>query len=225
VFASMSSVSRTTGLTLLLGACAGPKAPPQSAWLPDATGWVLRDVDDAGPPQWALYERDALVADVKEFRIVGVVDAEPEVAMRALRHRLVDEQYVPDSLQRRILKESETEVVFYGLTPLPFPFRDREATERLHFTHDLDTGVYRVDARLVDPGGEPPPGVVRVPVIENSWVFVPTGSGQSVFTTDTVHDIGDSVLNTLIYGPICNALVEDLYTVRELAASMVPSGG
>ena len=206
--------------TLLLSACAGPKAPTQAAWVPDATGWTLRDVDHADPPLWVLYERDALEADVKEFRIVGVVDAEPDVAMRALRYRLLDEQYIPEGLQRRILEESASTVVLYGRTPLPFPFRDREATEHLSFTHDPDAGVFRVDAKAIDPGGEPPRGVLRVPVIENSWTLAPTGSGQSVFTTDTVHDIGGAFPNSLIYGPICDQLVEDLHTVRELAASM-----
>lgn len=168
---------------------------------------------------WVLYERAARRANVKEFRVVGVVDAKPEAAARALRRRLLDEQYVPDGLHRRVLKESESEVVLYGRTSLPFPFRDREATERYRFTHDPDTGVFRVDARAIDPGGTPPRGVVRVPVIENSWVLAPLGSNQSVFTTDTVHDIGGAFPNALIYGVICDQLVEDLQTIRKLATS------
>ncbi len=98
------------GFALSVSACAQPKSPTQIAWLPDATGWNLRDFDDTEPPQWVLCERDALIADVKEFRIVGVVDAEPEVAVGALRYRLLDEQYVPEGLQRRTLKESELSV-------------------------------------------------------------------------------------------------------------------
>ena len=206
--------------TLLFGACVRPTAPTQSEWLPDATGWELVDVDDTQPPQWVLYERNALVADVKEFRIVGLIDAEPELAMRALRFRLLDDQYIPDGLQRDILHESASEVVIYGRTPLPFPFHDREATERLVFSHDEDTGVFRVDAGLIDPGDEPPKGVVRAPVIENSWVLAPTGSGQSVFTIDTVHDVGGRLLNTLIYKPVRKGLVEDVHTIEDLAASM-----
>lgn len=156
---------------------------------------------------------------MKEFRLVGVVDADPEDAAGALRYRLLDEQYVPDGLHRQVLKESESEVVLYGRTSLPFPFRDREATERYRFTHDAQTRVFRVDARAIDPGGKPPRGVVRVPVIENSWVLAPSGSGQSVFTTDTVHDIGGAFPNALIYGVICDQLVEDLHTIGELATS------
>lgn len=205
--------------TLFVSACARPDSGLQPVWLPDSTGWVLRDFDDTDPAQWLLYERAARQANVKEFRIVGVVDAEPEAVARALRVRLLDEQYVPKGLHRRILKESESEVVLYGRTSLPFPFRDREATERYRFMHDPDTRVFRVDARAIDPGGTPPRGVVRVPVIQNSWVLAPSGSGQSVFTTDTVHDIGGAFPNALIYGAICDQLVEDLHTISALATS------
>ena len=161
------------GFVMLLGACAAPSAPALD-WLPDDGGWVVRDVDDGEPPGWVLYERDAAEADVKELRIVGIIDAEPERAAQALRERLVDER--------------------------------------------SDTGVHRVDARTFDPGGEPPRGVVRVPFIRNTWVLAPTGSGQSVFTVDTIHDIGNGLLNAVIHGPICDQLVEDLQTIRALVS-------
>jgi hypothetical protein len=197
--------------------CAPPKVPPGVDWLPPSPGWQVRDVDEDEAPLWVLYERDALLADVKEIRLVGLVDSVPEVAMAALRFRLLDDQYVPDGLERTILSSSDDEVVIYGRTSLPFPFRDREATERWRFRMDPDDGVYEVVAETIDPGGEPLRGVVRTPLIRNRWVFEPWGDGHSVFTTDTIHDVGDRVLNTAIYAPIRKGLVEDLFLVRDLA--------
>ncbi|MEM6930135.1 MAG: hypothetical protein AAF602_24560, partial [Myxococcota bacterium] len=95
-------------LPLLLVGCA-VHAAPQTSWLPDATGWTVRDADDGEPPRWVAYERDAQAAPVKEIRVVGVVDATPAATMRALRTRLLDPQYVPEGLDWRILEQSETE--------------------------------------------------------------------------------------------------------------------
>jgi|GEM_PF-4520757 len=217
---TQASAPAAVGLAIALGGCGGPKAPPSASWMPDSSGWVFREAEASDSPRWVLYERDALVADVKEFRIVGVLDAEPAVAMEALRYRLLAEEYVPDMLQRRILTNTESEVEVYGLVELPFPMRDREATERMEFTHDPTTGVFRVDATLIDPGTEPPPGVVRAPVIQNSWTLAPTGTGSSVFTVDTVHDMGGTMLNVAIYGAICDGLVDDLFIINDLALSM-----
>ncbi|MFT5584753.1 MAG: hypothetical protein ACI9VR_002339 [Cognaticolwellia sp.] len=205
--------------TILLGSCAASKPGVQPSWLPDSTGWEIRKVHAGEPLDWVIYERDALVADVKEFRIVGVVDAPPKDVVRALRFRLLDDQYIPEGVQREILTESKTEIVIYGLMSLPFPLNDREATERTTFSHDPVTGVFRVDIREVDPGDEPAGGVLRIPVVRNVFVIAPTGSGKSVVTNDSVHDIGGHFPNRLIYSPVCDQLILDLLTLRELSDS------
>lgn len=208
------------GLLCLTSACAGPRALPPLQWLPPSDGWAVRDVDERQPPRWVVYERDALVADVKEFRIVGLVDAKPEVVARALRYRLLDEQYLPEGMQQwEILRESETEVDIYGRTGMPFPFNDREVTERLRFTHDARTGVHTVEAKDIDPGVDPAPGVLRIPVVQNRFEIAPAGGHRSVVTIDTVHDIGGNFPNWVIYRPVCKQLVKDIALLNELSAA------
>lgn len=211
----------TLSLTMLLSACAGAQAPHGTTWLPSSAGWSVVDVDEAEPPSWVIYERGALVAHVKEFRIVGLINADAELANRALRFRLVDEQYIPKGLMRRTIKESESEVVFYGLISVPFPFQDREVTERYRFSdHCKSSGLYQVHAREVDTAGLPPKGVVRVPLIRNSWTIQELENGQSRLTIDTVHDIGNGFLNVAIYCPIRKQLVDDLREVERIATQM-----
>jgi hypothetical protein len=205
-------------LGLLLCGCGARHLGTSPPWVPDAEGWEVREVDPGEPLSWVIYARDSPVADVKEFRIVGLVDAEPEVAMGAVRRRILDEQYQPEGLQRQILVSSESEIVVYGLFPLPFPIRDREATERMVFSHDPSTGEHRMDAAEVETDEDPPEGVLKIPVVRNSFVIEPLGPGRSVVTNDSVHDLGGRFPNWVIYGPVRRQLVEDLHLVRTLSA-------
>ncbi len=206
------------GCALLASACAGPGTISKTDWLPDFTGWHVRDVDDHVPMRWVLYQRDAAMADVKELRIVGVVEAEPAAVARALRQRLLDDTTLPEGAERRLLRESESEVEFYGFNALPFPFDDREVNERLRFAHDASTGVHTVHVKDFDPGDAPKPGVLRIPVVQNRFVIAPVGAGRSVVTMDTVHDLGGYFPNWAIYGPIADYLVQELNALNELTA-------
>ncbi|MEN0067691.1 MAG: hypothetical protein AAGA48_36520 [Myxococcota bacterium] len=214
-------VLSVAGLALLLSACAAHTAP-QLDWLPDATGWTVRDVDESEPPTWVAYHREAPEADVKEIRVVGPVDTTPDVTMAALRHRLLDEAYVPDGLELEILFESEDEVVTYGLARMPWPFRDREVTERMVFSHDPETGEFRVDVQQVDSEDEVPRGVVRVPLVRNAFVVTPTVDGTSVLTADSVHDLGGSFPNGMVYGPVRNGMIDLLFEVRAISLDLQP---
>lgn len=206
-------------VALLLGGCAHRHAEPTLDWLPDATGWTVRDVDPDESPTWVAYDRDAHGADVKEIRIVGLVDAAPQVTMKALRHRLVAQEYMPKGMTSEVLQASDDELLTYSLAPLPWPFRDRDVTERMVFTDNADAGVFRVDVSAVDTDREVPRGVVRVPVVRNSFVVTPTESGTSVLTSSSVHDMGGAFPNRVIYGPVSDGMVDLLVTVREIAVS------
>ncbi len=203
---------------LLVSACAGPRAVIQTDWLPPAKGWDVRDVDDNEPMRWVVYQRDALAADVKEIRIVGVVDAEPPAVAEALRKRLLDDTLLPDNVQRTLLKETRAEIEFYGLSSLPFPFDDREVNELLTFSHDASTGIHTIDVRNIDPDTPEKPGIVRIPVVRNKFVIAPAGRGRSAVIMDSVHDLGGNFPNWAIYGPIADHLVLELVALNELTA-------
>ncbi|MFT5681112.1 MAG: hypothetical protein ACI8RZ_002018 [Myxococcota bacterium] len=206
-------------VALLFCSCAS-RRPVESSpvWAPTAAaGWEVRDIDTSESPSWVVYERDAHVADVKAFRLVGIVDAEPDVVMRAVRERLLDARYMPKGLQWQVLQSSESEIVVYGLMPAPFPMRDREATEHMVFSHDPSTGVHRMDSREVDTEEPVPRGALRIPVSRNTFVIAPHGEGQSVVTNDSVHDLGGGFPNWAIYGPVRKQLVEDLHIVQDLS--------
>jgi len=207
------------GFVLLLCSCASRK-PVQGSpvWAPAAAGWEVRDVDASESPSWVVYERDADVADVKALRLVGIVDAEPDVAIRAVRERLLDAQYLPKGLQWQVLQSSESEIIVYGLMPAPFPMRDREATEQMVFSHEPSTGVHRMDSRELDTDEEVPRGALRIPVSRNTFVIAPLGDGQSLVTNDSVHDLGGGFPNWAIYGQVEKQLVKDLQIVRDLSA-------
>jgi hypothetical protein len=208
----------STGLALLISACAGPRAITGADWLPAADGWTVRDVDDDTPLRWVIYERPAWGADVKEFRIVGLIDGEPEAVAQALRRRLLDDDNLPDGTDRTLVRQSTSEVVFHGYTSLPFPFDDREVTERIRFRDDPRTGVFRVDVDSIDPGDAPRPGVVRVPLVQNRFVLLPAEDGRTIATIDTVHDLGDGFLNWVIHGPVCGQLVTEVEALDEMTA-------
>lgn len=160
-----------TGIATLSLACAPPPSAPEAHRLPDSEGWTVRKIDNGAPPRWVLYERDALEARVKALRIVGVVNATPKAVATALTRRLLDEANVPAGTKGEVLRRSGTEIDIYARSSLPFPFNDREVTERLRVSHDPHTHIYGVDARNIDSGRVPKPGVTRIPLVHNVFLI------------------------------------------------------
>ena len=186
-------------------------------WAPGAEdGWEIREVEREDVPSWVLYERDSSLADVKEFRIIGTVDAQPQVVMDAARERLLDDQYLPEGLEREILVETDEEIIFYGLMPTPLTMRDREVTEHLVFSDDPVSGVYRMDGREIDSDVPSAQGVLRIPLARNSVVVEPMDE-LSLLTNVSVHDIGGAFPNWVTYKPTRKQLIEDLDIVRDLS--------
>lgn len=207
---------KVAAVVLLLGGCArNVHSLPE--WAPsDGDGWEVRQVENEEAPSWVLYERDSVLADVKEFRIIGTVEAQPQVVMEATRERLLDDQYLPKGLEREVLVETDEEVIFYGLMSTPGTMRDREVTERILFSVDASTGVYRMDGQEIDADVPSARGVMRIPLARNTVVVEPMDDG-SLLTNDSVHDIGGGFPNWLTYKPTRKQLVEDLGLVRELS--------
>lgn len=207
---------KAAAAVMFLGGCTrNLQALPE--WAPThEDGWELHQVENEDPPSWALYERDSALADVKEFRIIGTVQAQPQVVMEATRERLLDDTYLPDGLERDVLVETEEEIIFYGLMPTPLTMRDREVTERLVFSTDPATGVYRMDGQEIDADVPSAPGVLRIPLARNTVVVEPIDD-YSLLTNDSVHDIGGSFPNWVTYKPTRKQLIEDLHLVRELS--------
>ena len=94
-------VRRPLGAALLLTltACAGSPVAPRTDGLPTEAGWSIRKVDDAEPPRWVLFDREAREANVKAIRLVGVVDGRPEVIAHTFRARLLDDANLPEGTQ------------------------------------------------------------------------------------------------------------------------------
>lgn len=205
--------------TCLVG-CATTRAPTDLHWLPPQPGWAVTDADEAEPATWVALDREAPGTRVKEIRVVGLVNADPETTMRALRHRLLAPEYVPEQMDVEILEESDREVLTYGLARMPWPMKDREVTERMRFSHDAKTGVFRVDVNSVDPQRETEQGVVRVDLVRSLFLVEPDGSGGSVLTASSVHDMGGAFPNRAVYAPVRKGMVDMLDEVRELSTSI-----
>jgi hypothetical protein len=197
--------------------CATTRAAPEVAWLPEATGWSVRDADPDRPLAWVMYERKAPDADVKELRIVGPVAATPTVVAQAVRRRLEELLEAPSDMERTILRRDDDELVVHGQMSLPFPFDDRAATERTRFLHDPATGVFKVIIEGIDEATPLPDGVLRIPLVRNTIVIAPAADGTSTVTMDSVHDIGGHFPNWIIYQPVCDQLLADLTAVRAFA--------
>ena len=205
------------GMVAALAACAA-QPTPQAAWIPESQGWEVRDAEEADSVTWVAYDRDAPGTDVKEIRVVGLVDSEPEVTMRALRHRLTDDEYAPEGMEIEVLERSDDELVTYGLARMPWPLRDREVTERTRFVHDAASGTFRVEVDNIDTNQAVPRGVVRVELVRNVFEVRASEHGGSVLSVSSVHDMGGAFPNSAIYTPVTDGMVEMLFDVRSLAS-------
>jgi hypothetical protein len=221
-FQRLSAQCLLISLSIFMVSCASGRGEIKADWLLQEPGWDVRDWDDNDQPDWVIYERDALIADVKELRIVALIDAPPSVAVEALWNRISDEARSNDDAEITVISESDTEITFYALASMPFPFNDREVTERIQLTHNVSTGVFRVYGAEVPQAKEPPKGVVRMPFVRNSFTLTPTGTGKSIYINDTLHDLGGNFPNWIIHLPVSKKLVEDVYKLKKATENANP---
>jgi hypothetical protein len=189
---------------------------------PAATdGWELIDQEASDRGGWALYGREKEGSEVNEYKVTGLIEAPPQIALRAAREALFNEKYLPDNQKVTILERSEERVLTYTVTEMPGLFSDRDAVIEYVFFERVGLGTFGVTWSVAPNGGPAKPeGVVRIPRLSGGWEFAADGSGRTLATCVAHADIGGNIPAWLVNRLAGDHMVQDLDNMRKLAASL-----
>ncbi len=166
---------------------------------------------------WQVFERDDPTTGLRAFRLVGPMAHAPMDAANALRARMCDPALVDEGQYREVLEVTENSCTVQSVAELPFPFQNRETTEKFVLKRDAETGTIHVVSDLVHDV-EPPEGTIRLAAMRTVATFAPLSDGRSVHTIDIVFDLGGNFPNALLNVGVGQGMVKDFEKVREIAA-------
>lgn len=155
-----------------------------------AEGWIAAEPRDDDPEGYTLYVEDTDDA-YPGYKAEGFVDAAPADAAAHIWVLMTGQEFVPEGQTRKILRQSDEELVLHTFIDMPVMVADRDLTIRITRSADPKTGVHRVSWRSIE-GEAPAPsgGVVRIPDASGYWEFAPDSPDGSRATYMTQADLG-----------------------------------
>jgi ribosome-associated toxin RatA of RatAB toxin-antitoxin module len=135
----------------------------------------------------SVYSRAAPDTDIKEMRAVTVVSAPVSNVVAMIK----DVDYYPNWMYRcseaKLLKEiSETEYIYYTVTSVPWPIKNRDMIIHAKITTDESTGIVHVSLNAVPEYLEEKPDLVRIKKFDGKWTITPQEQGEVKLVNDVL---------------------------------------
>ncbi len=132
---------------------------------------------------------------VKEFRGVGVIDADPDVVFNVLNDAESYAHFMPYVADARVLKRDKNSAVLYQRLALPLiSDRDYTIVSKHDRTDGADGPVHRLRweaANQLGPAAKA--GIVRVNLCDGSWLLEPSGPNATRATYVIYTDSGGAL--------------------------------
>lgn len=155
-------------------------------------GWKQADRRDGDRP-WTLYVETEPAPGVPAFRIETSFAVPPVVAARTLMASMAEGDATTRGERRVLLEQSADTALVHTFVDLPFMFSDRELAVRIVASHDVATGIHRVDWNDENEHLPPPEeGVLRLRT-EGYWEFRPRAPFGSFATYVSRAEVGGSL--------------------------------
>ena len=204
---------------LILASMIGTAIPVWSTTAHAGDDWELLDQDEDPKKGWVLYSRDVTKSDFPEYRIIGLIDAPPEVVAKASRVFLTKKEYTPSGQTRTVLRETEKKVVNYTVIHLPLFFDDRDVIAEIDFVAEPQRSVYGLKWKEAPKlGPKKKDGVIRMPRSRGRWEFAPAEDDQTLATCITHSEMGGSIPSWLVNGRSADFVVDSLQALRRIVA-------
>lgn len=155
-------------IALLAGLSASPTSFAQAGWS------LAKDADGI-----KVYVRSVDGSPLREFRGEVHVHATPTDVVKVLRDADAFSRWMPDVIDSKLLKATDTEQFHYLVNRAPWPVSNRDGIYHFVYAKTGDgTVTVRVDA--VPDYLPQRPGLVRIPEADGQWKLAPDAEGVSV---------------------------------------------
>ncbi len=167
-----------------------------------------------------IFNRPRKDSGLKEFKAVGVIEAEPAVVRRVLEDTPEFPRFMPYVTEARVISRQGDSHIGYQRISVPL-VGDRDYTMRVQWeTKRLDDGAFSYRSRwhsANELGPAEKPGVTRVKVNEGHWILEPAGPRQTRATYCIFCDPGGSLPSMVLNSANKTAIPKIFEAIRKQA--------
>ncbi|MEZ5040797.1 MAG: START domain-containing protein [Saprospiraceae bacterium] len=179
------------------------QAPPQP--------WKkIKEID-----QYTVYTRSSNLSSVKEIKIEASFDVNVAHFMEVLNNVPAYTDWVYKCSQAHRLKTiGEHEYIYYLISDIPFPLKDRDIV--IHSKQWFDPAIqgYRAKSVALPAFISQNPNMVRVPLLQSLWEIRPVNDKQVDIVYQILTEPGGKIPAWMVNMAIANG---PIHTMKELA--------
>ncbi|MDJ0848291.1 MAG: START domain-containing protein [Myxococcota bacterium] len=202
------------GLVLALVLAAGSVAASEI--------WEVKERDDDPEDGYVLYVNEG-DADYPTYKLETQLPVPPDEALASLLVLLTSEDRVPAGQVRRVVRQSEEEVVVHTTIDMPAMVADRDVALRLTVSPATDDGRRRLTWRTTDEVPPPEEDVVRIPESTGFWEFSVDGPARSRAVYVTRSDLGGSIPAWVVNPMMRDQVAGDMQRLRQVIEERMKS--
>jgi hypothetical protein len=189
-------------------------------WENDQWAEVGRSSDE-NPQQWKSYSKAVQNSKFKGFKIEGFIQATPEKAIEALKYRIEKwrEFYSEKEAYFEVIESRPNNLLVYSVFKLPFPFRDRSMCERFLITND-NSGIKKITWTQEWEKAPSEKGILRMPVAEGTWTFIPKDDSTSLATYEVYSEPGGLLPAWMYNSTVEKGLPKELNDIENIVKKL-----
>ena len=188
--------------------------------------WATASVSWAGDWKEATYDKDDDIrvytrsvkdSDMNAFRAVTHVRSTLTAPIALLQDTDRTHDWVFNCKAMALIEElNDKEAVYYMVTEMPWPVKNRDSISQTTISQDPSTGVVRVDITARNDVFPENDDHIRIRRMDGYWQFAPQGDGVIEVTYEAHADPGGGLPSWLVNSFVVDAPLNTLRGFRKL---------
>ncbi|MAR00138.1 MAG: hypothetical protein CMI00_06315 [Oceanospirillaceae bacterium] len=166
-----------------------------------------------------VFTRKVKGSDLKAFRAVTQVSSTLTGLVALLEDAPRAKDWVFKCREMTLVEAiSPTEAIYYMITDMPWPVKNRDSISHSRVTQDAVTGTVRVDIDAADGYMGAKKGYVRIREMSGYWLFTPKENGRVEVIYEAHADPGGGLPSWLVNSFVVDAPLNTLRGLQDLIA-------
>jgi hypothetical protein len=189
----------------------------------ERNNWKIIKIISEENREWTIYSQEVTGSKFLAFKLEGEVNMTPILAVKAMREEIENSKAYLDEKEgfTKVLSSSKEELISYSVFQMPFPFKDRAMLEKYTFSNDEKTGVHKVTWKEDwNATSKETKGVIRVPINQGYWEFIPMERNKSKAIYMVLNDPGGKIPAKFVNPAIIKELPKKLRSLEKISAKL-----
>lgn len=173
--------------------------------------WQLQKEDDG----IKVYTREVEGSDIKAFKAETVMKGNLSSFVAVLKDVESFPELFSSNKYAQMIEESDTSLLQYSQTAIPWPIKDRDGVYASHFSQHYGNKAVTVNINSVEGVRPVSDDYVRMVMAKGYWLFLPVDHKTVEITYEMQADPGGNLPAWAVNAFLVDAPIKDLKTLRE----------